>query len=49
LVEKNPGFRVIDADTTREGIRRGEIERRKIERREIKRRENEAISEIEEI
>jgi phage terminase large subunit-like protein len=48
MVEKNPGFRVIDTDTTREGIRRREIERREIERREIERREIER-REIEEI
>jgi hypothetical protein len=58
LVEKVPGFRVIDADTTIEGVRRREIERieieiREIERREIKRRKIErremgAISKIEE-
>jgi hypothetical protein len=35
LVEKVPSFRVIDADTTREGVRRREIERIEIEIREI--------------
>jgi hypothetical protein len=39
LVEKNPCFRVIDADTTRKGIWRREIERAKIKRREFERRE----------
>jgi hypothetical protein len=38
LVEKVPGFRVIDADTTSEGVRRREIERIDIEIREIERR-----------
>jgi hypothetical protein len=35
LVKKIPGFRVIDADTTREGVRRREIERIEIEMRKI--------------